>query len=81
MTEDAAVRRRTMQAVRSEDTKPELAIRRLVSGLGYRYRLHRKDLPGTPRFGFYRSPQGRICTRLLLAWSRLPERRAYAKDQ
>jgi DNA mismatch endonuclease, patch repair protein len=52
MTEDAAVRRRTMQAVRSENTKPELAIRHMVTGLGYRYRLHRKDLPGTPDLAF-----------------------------
>jgi DNA mismatch endonuclease (patch repair protein) len=41
-----------MQSVRSKDTKPELAIRRLVFELGYRYRLHRKDLPGTPDLAF-----------------------------
>ena len=41
-----------MQAVRSENTKPELAIRHMVSGLGYRYRLHRKDLPGAPDLAF-----------------------------
>ena len=41
-------RRRIMQAVRSKDTGPELVVRRLLHGMGYRYRLHRKDLPGRP---------------------------------
>lgn len=40
--------RATMQAVRSKDTKPEIAIRKLLSAMGYRYRLHRNDLPGKP---------------------------------
>lgn len=53
MIEDiAAVRRRTMQAVRSKDTKPELAVRRIVFKLGYRYRLHKNDLPGKPDLTF-----------------------------
>jgi DNA mismatch endonuclease, patch repair protein len=37
-----------MAAVRSKDTKPELFVRRLVHSMGYRYRLHRSDLPGKP---------------------------------
>ena len=37
-----------MAAVRGRDTKPELLIRRLVHGLGYRFKLHRRDLPGRP---------------------------------
>jgi DNA mismatch endonuclease (patch repair protein) len=37
-----------MAAVRSRDTRPEIAVRRLVNALGYRFRLHRRDLPGTP---------------------------------
>ena len=41
-----------MQAVRSKDTTPEWTVRRLLHGLGYRYRLHRKDLPGTPDLVF-----------------------------
>lgn len=41
-----------MRAVRSKDTKPELRIRRLLHSLGYRYRLHRKDLPGHPDIVF-----------------------------
>jgi DNA mismatch endonuclease (patch repair protein) len=32
--------------------KPEMAVRRLVHHLGYRYRLHRKDLPGKPDLVF-----------------------------
>ena len=32
--------------------KPELEVRRLVHSLGYRYRLHRKDLPGKPDLVF-----------------------------
>ena len=45
-------RRRIMQAVRCKDTEPEWAVRRLLHGLGYRYRLHRKDLPGKPDLVF-----------------------------
>ncbi len=41
-------RRRNMAAVRSKNTKPEIAIRKLLFSLGYRFRLHRKDLPGKP---------------------------------
>lgn len=45
-------RRHTMTQVRSKDTKPELVVRHLIHGLGYRYRLHRKDLPGNPDLVF-----------------------------
>ena len=41
-----------MSRVRSADTKPEMFVRRLVHGMGYRYRLHRRDLPGTPDLVF-----------------------------
>ena len=41
-----------MALIRSRDTKPELAVRRIVHGLGYRYRLHGKDLPGRPDLVF-----------------------------
>jgi len=37
-----------MSLIRSKDTKPEIIARRILSALGVRYRLHRKDLPGTP---------------------------------
>lgn len=41
-----------MSRVRSKDTKPELAVRRLVFAMGFRYRLHRRDLPGKPDLVF-----------------------------
>jgi DNA mismatch endonuclease (patch repair protein) len=47
-------RSRVMRAVRSGDTSPELAVRRLVHALGYRFRLHRRDLPGQPDLVFPR---------------------------
>lgn len=50
MSPDA--RRRTMQAVRSKNTTPEMRVRRRAHALGLRFRLHRKDLPGTPDLAF-----------------------------
>lgn len=41
-----------MRAVRSVNTKPEMTVRRLLHGMGYRYRLHRRDLPGAPDIVF-----------------------------
>ena len=43
-----------MQAVKSKNTGPELAVRRLPHRMGYRFRLHRKDLPGKPDLVFPR---------------------------
>jgi len=37
-----------MSRIRGTNTKPELIVRRLLHRSGYRFRLHRKDLPGTP---------------------------------
>jgi DNA mismatch endonuclease (patch repair protein) len=37
-----------MSLVRGVDTKPEMVIRRLIHGMGYRYRLHVSNLPGKP---------------------------------
>lgn len=42
------LRSRNMSHVRSEDTKPEKIIRSRLFRQGYRFRLHRRDLPGTP---------------------------------
>jgi DNA mismatch endonuclease, patch repair protein len=42
------VRRRNMAAVGSRNTAPELKVRSLLHRLGFRFRLHRKDLPGSP---------------------------------
>ena len=52
--ESPEIRRRTMQAVKSKDTAPELMVRHLAHGMGYRFRLHRKDLPGNPDIVFPR---------------------------
>ncbi len=41
-----------MSRIRSKDTKPEMRVRRIVHGLGYRYRLHASDLPGRPDLVF-----------------------------
>jgi DNA mismatch endonuclease (patch repair protein) len=41
-----------MRAIRSINMRPELAVRRLVHKLGYRFRLHRADLPGKPDLVF-----------------------------
>lgn len=41
-----------MAGIHSRHTKPELVVRRLVFAMGYRYRLHRKTLPGTPDLVF-----------------------------
>lgn len=37
-----------MSRIRSRDTRPEMIVRSVVHGLGFRYRLHKKDLPGKP---------------------------------
>jgi DNA mismatch endonuclease (patch repair protein) len=43
-----------MRRVRSKDSAPELAVRKQAHRLGYRFRLHRRDLPGTPDLVFPR---------------------------
>ena len=45
-------RSRIMKSVGSRDTGPELTVRSLLHRLGYRYRLHRRDLPGRPDIVF-----------------------------
>lgn len=45
---DPATRSAVMAKVRGRDTKPEMAVRRALHRLGYRYRLHAKDFPGAP---------------------------------
>ena len=44
--------RRAMKGNKAKDTGPEMAVRRLLHGLGYRYRLHCKGLPGKPDLVF-----------------------------
>jgi len=53
-TLNPAARSERMSRVRAKNTKPELAVRRLVYGLGYRYRLHARELPGSPDLVFRR---------------------------
>ena len=48
---DAATRAR-MQAIRGQDTLPALLVRRLAHRIGFRFRLHRSDLPGRPDLTF-----------------------------
>jgi DNA mismatch endonuclease (patch repair protein) len=47
-------RSENMRMIRSKDTSPELTVRRLVHGMGYRYRLHVASLPGKPDLVFPR---------------------------
>jgi len=41
-------RSRVMSRIRGKDTQPEMVVRKLIHALGYRFRLHRRDLPGSP---------------------------------
>lgn len=45
-------RRRCMSNIRGKNTKPEILVRSVTHRMGYRYRLHRKDLPGKPDLVF-----------------------------
>jgi|TARA_R100001143_G_scaffold63230_2_gene69062 DNA mismatch endonuclease (patch repair protein) len=47
-----SVRSRMMAAVKGKNTKPELVIRSALHRRGFRFRLHRKDLPGRPDLVF-----------------------------
>ncbi len=51
---DTARRSRLMQKVGTKDTGPEMTVRSILHRMGYRFRLHRKDLPGTPDIVFPR---------------------------
>ena len=43
-----AERSRNMARIKGKNTAPERRVRSLLHGMGYRFRLHRRDLPGTP---------------------------------
>ncbi|WP_124427360.1 very short patch repair endonuclease [Pseudomonas orientalis] len=51
-------RSKNMSRIKGKNTKPEMTVRTLCHELGLRYRLHRKDLPGTPDLVF---PKHRLC--------------------
>lgn len=54
MTDKLSRERRSanMRAVRSRNTAPEMRVRQIAHGLGYRFRLHQRDLPGKPDLAF-----------------------------
>jgi len=54
MTDTVTPKRRSeiMSNIRAKGMKPEMAVRRIAHAMGYRYRLHRKDLPGKPDLVF-----------------------------
>jgi DNA mismatch endonuclease (patch repair protein) len=54
MTDIDPKRSAHMRLIRKADTKPELIVRRVAYRLGFRFRLHRRDLPGTPDLVFPR---------------------------
>lgn len=45
---DKNKRSEIMKSVKSKNTKPEIIVRRMLHNLGFRFRIHRKDLPGKP---------------------------------
>lgn len=49
---DPDARSRLMAKIGPKNSKPEMTVRRLAHALGYRFRLHRRDLPGTPDLVF-----------------------------
>lgn len=49
---DLKKRSKIMRAIRGRDTRPEMTVRRLIHGMGYRYRLHDPMLPGRPDLVF-----------------------------
>ena len=51
-TVSPARRSEIMSNIRAKGTKPEMAVRRITHAMGYRYRLHRRDLPGKPDLVF-----------------------------
>lgn len=51
-------RSKIMSMIKGKNTKPEMLVRSVCHEMGFRYRLHRKDLPGTPDLVF---PKLRLC--------------------
>ena len=52
MVDTTAQRSKIMRAVKSKNTTPEIKVRKLLHAAGYRYVLHKKDLPGKPDIVF-----------------------------
>ncbi|WP_134674714.1 DNA mismatch endonuclease Vsr, partial [Pseudomonas viridiflava] len=55
---DKVTRSRMMSNIRGKNTRPELVVRKFLHANGYRFRLHRKDLPGNPDIVI---PKLRVC--------------------
>ena len=74
MTDTVTSKRRSeiMANIRSKGMRPEMLVRRLVHSMGYRYRIHRSDLPGKPDLAFPPPAQGDLRSWLLLASARQP---------
>ncbi|GAO55234.1 very short patch repair endonuclease [Novosphingobium sp. MD-1] len=51
---DTETRSRMMSGIRGKNTKPEMTVRRALHAMGYRYRLHARELPGKPDIVFRR---------------------------
>ena len=51
---DPKTRSRMMSGIRSKNTRPETLVRKRLHALGYRFRVHRRDLPGSPDIVFPR---------------------------
>ena len=64
-------RSKRMSLVRGRDTKPEMRVRRMANALGYRYRLHRRDLPGKPDLVF--GPRRKVIFVHGCFWHRHPD--------
>lgn len=60
-----------MSRIRAKDSQPEMIVRRLVHGMGYRYRLHRRGLPGTPDLVF--GPKRKVIFVHGCFWHRHPD--------
>lgn len=58
---DNAARSLIMFRVKGKDTEPEMAVRKIAFGLGYRYRLHCAHLPGKPVLVFPRFAKSYLC--------------------
>jgi DNA mismatch endonuclease (patch repair protein) len=59
-----------MARIRGRDTKPEMIVRRLAHAMGYRFRLHRRDFPGSPDLVF--SPRRKVVFVHGCYWHRHP---------
>jgi DNA mismatch endonuclease Vsr len=57
-----------MARIRSQDTLPELLVRRFLHKRGLRFRIHQRQLPGKPDYRLSFAQNLRVCPWLLLAW-------------